>query len=136
MPDVTLVEIDEMETFYDGLAARARASLGVTAWGMQVMTMAPNAESYTHSHAASTPEPGQEEVYIPLAGSAQLIVGGERFDLRPGLMVRVGPDEERRTVAGSEGFRFVALGGVPGQSYSALPWTELGGPVPVLTGGE
>jgi|SRR5882757_3140861 len=130
MPDVTLAVIDEMEAFYDGLARRARATLGVTAWGMQVMTLPPHGEAYPHTHDASTPEPGQEEVYIPLEGSATLVVGGERFDLQPGLMVRVGPDEERQIVSGADGIRFIALGGVPGQAYSPLPWTELGGPTP------
>ena len=136
MPDVTVVEIDEMEHVYDGLARRARATLGVTAWGMQVMTLPPDFESYAHSHAASTPEAGQEEVYIPLEGAAELVTGGERIELRPGLMIRVGADEVRRIVAGEDGFRFVALGGVPGKPYRALPWTELGGPVPELPGVE
>jgi hypothetical protein len=136
MPDVTVVAIDDMETFYDGLARRARATLGVTAWGMQVMTLPPHWGGYSHSHDASTPEPGQEEVYVPLHGSAELLAGGKAFELRPGLMVRVGPDEERKIVSGPEGIRFIALGGVPGQAYSALPWTELGGPVPELPGDE
>jgi quercetin dioxygenase-like cupin family protein len=134
MADVTVVAIDEMETFYGGLARRARAALGVTAWGMQVMTLPPNGGSYPHRHDASGAEPGQEEVYIPLAGSAELVADGERFELRPGLMVRVGPDEERRIEAGADGIRFIALGGVPGRPYRPLPWTELGGPVPALPG--
>ncbi len=48
MPDVTIKEIDEMDTIGGGLARRARAELGVTAWGMQVMTLScanPGAES-------------------------------------------------------------------------------------------
>ena len=35
MPDATIKRLDEMESFYDGLVTRARASLGVTSWGMQ-----------------------------------------------------------------------------------------------------
>jgi hypothetical protein len=136
MPDVTVAAIDDMEMFYDGLARRARAALGVTAWGMQVMTLPPNGGSYAHRHDASSPEAGQEEVYIPLHGSAELVTDGERFALRPGLMVRVGPDEERRIEAGADGIRFIAIGGVPGKPYRALAWTELGGPVPVLPGDE
>lgn len=130
MPDVTLAVIDEMEAIYDGLVRRARATLGVTAWGMQVMTLPPHNAGYPHSHDASTPEAGQEEVYIPLQGSAELVADGERIDLRPGVMVRVGPSQERQIVPGPEGFRFIALGGVPGHAYSPLPWTELGGPLP------
>jgi hypothetical protein len=72
----------------------------------------------------------QEEVYVPLEGSATLFAGEQRFDLRPGVMVRVGPEQLRRIVPGAEGVRFIALGGVPG-TFRASPWTELGGPPPV-----
>jgi hypothetical protein len=41
MADVTAVSFEEMEAIYDGLARRARASLGVTSFGMQVMTLPP-----------------------------------------------------------------------------------------------
>jgi quercetin dioxygenase-like cupin family protein len=134
MPDVKVVEIDAMEGFYGGLARRARAELGVSAWGMQVMTLEPGQESYAHAHDESNPEAGQEEVYVPLAGSAELVAGEERFALRPGVMARIGPEQERRTVAGPDGFRFLAIGGVPGEAYSPLPWTELGEVPPAVPG--
>ena len=41
MSDVTVAQFEEMEPIYDGLARRARATLGVTAFGMQVMTLPP-----------------------------------------------------------------------------------------------
>ena len=41
MPDVTAKSIDDMEAIYGGLARRARAELGVTAWGMLVFTLPP-----------------------------------------------------------------------------------------------
>lgn len=132
MTDVSVVGIDEMETIYDGVARRARAELGVSAWGMQVMTLPANWDGYpNHNHDASTGEAGQEEVYIPIAGSAVLEADGERFDLRPGVMARVGPDQRRQILPGDEGIRFIALGGVPGAAFSPSPWTELGGPLPV-----
>jgi hypothetical protein len=34
MPDATVREIDEMDGIYGSVARRARAELGVTAWGM------------------------------------------------------------------------------------------------------
>jgi len=131
MVDVKLAVIDEMEPIYDGLARRARAELGVSAWGMQVMTLPPNWDGYPdHRHDATTAEAGQEEVYVPLAGSGVLLAGDQRFELRPGVMVRVGPDQRRRIIPGDDGIRFIALGGVPG-AYQPSPWTELGGPPPV-----
>jgi hypothetical protein len=66
MPDVTYAIIDEMEAIYEGVARRARAELGVTGWGMQVMTLPPNWGDYpNHNHDVTTGEAGQEEVYIP-----------------------------------------------------------------------
>jgi hypothetical protein len=128
--DVTWKAIDEMEPLYDGIARRARAELGVTAWGMQVMTLPPGWDGYPdHAHDAGTEEAGQEEVYIPLEGSATLIADGESFELRPGVMVRVAPDQRRRIVPGADGIRFVALGGLVG-AHRPSPWTELGGPWP------
>jgi hypothetical protein len=35
MADVTVVTIEDMEPIYDGLARRARATLGVSSFGMQ-----------------------------------------------------------------------------------------------------
>jgi mannose-6-phosphate isomerase-like protein (cupin superfamily) len=132
MPDVTLATIDEMETIYDGIARRARATLGVSAWGMQVMTLPANWDGYPdHSHDATTEEAGQEEVYIPLEGSAVLVADEESYELRPGVMVRVGPEQKRQILPGDEGIRFIALGGVPSTAYRPSPWTELGGPLPV-----
>ena len=51
MADVTVASIDEMEPIYEGLARRARATLGVTSWGMQVMTLPANWDGYpNHRH--------------------------------------------------------------------------------------
>ena len=131
MADVTALAFEEMEAIHDGIARRARAALGVTAFGMQVMTLPPDWDGYPdHHHDATVADANQEEVYVPLAGSGTLFAGAERFDLRPGVMVRVGPEQRRRIVPGPEGVRFLALGGVPG-TFSASPWTELGGPPPV-----
>jgi mannose-6-phosphate isomerase-like protein (cupin superfamily) len=131
MADVTVASFEEMEPIYDGIARRARATLGVTAFGMQVMDLPPNWEGYPdHRHDASVEDANQEEVYIPLEGSATLVAGDEQVELRPGVMVRVGPEQPRRILPGAAGLRMVALGGVPG-SFAASPWTQLGGPLPL-----
>ena len=130
MADVTLAAFEEMEPIFDGLARRARATLGVTAWGMQLFTLPPRWDGYPdHVHDGTVEDANQEEVYIPLEGSGELRAGEERFELRPGVMARVGPEQRRRIVPGAEGIRFIALGGVPG-AFSPSPWTELGGPAP------
>jgi mannose-6-phosphate isomerase-like protein (cupin superfamily) len=128
--DVTVATIDEMDPIHGGIARRARAQLGVTAWGMQVLTLPPSWRDYpNHNHDEAAFDPNQEEVYIPLAGSATLVAGEQRFDLVPGTMARVGPKQLRQILPGPEGIRLLALGGRPG-SFDAPPWTELGAPPP------
>jgi hypothetical protein len=135
MPDVTIKAIEEMEGINGGVARRARAELGVTAWGMQVLTLPPDWDEYPlHNHDAVAFDPNQEEVYIPLAGSAVLLADGEEYELRPGLMARVGPEQLRRILPGPDGIRLVALGGAPG-SFKAGAWTELGADPPGVGAG-
>src|SRR5207244_669288 len=130
MPDVTVMAIDDMEAIYGGVARRARAELGVTAWGMQVLTLPPDWDGYPlHDHGADAFDPNQEEVYIPLAGGATLHADGQEYELRPGMMARVGPAQLRKLVPGPEGIRFVALGGAPG-AFTPGAWTELGADPP------
>jgi hypothetical protein len=130
MADVTVRQIDEMEPIYGGLARRARAELGVTGWGMQVFTLPPDWDGYpNHHHGADAFDPNQEEVYIPLSGSATLVADDREFQLHPGVMARVGPDQRRRILPGPEGIRFVAIGGSPG-AFAPGKWTELGADPP------
>jgi len=132
MPDVTVKSIDEMEAIYGGLACRARAELGVTAWGMQVFTLPADWGGYpNHNHAADAFDPNQEEVYIPLSGGGTLVADGSEFELHPGWMARVGPDQLRQIRPGPGGIRFVAIGGRPG-AFTPGAWTELGADPPSL----
>ena len=129
--DVTVAAIDEMDPIHGGIARRARAELGVTGWGMQVLTLPPNWEGYpNHNHDETAFDPNQEEVYIPLAGSATLVAGTARYELAPGTMARVGPRQHRRVLPGSDGVRLLVLGGRPG-TFDAPAWTELGAPPPM-----
>ena len=130
MADVTVMAIDDMEGIFGGMARRARAELGVTAWGMQVLTLPPEWDGYPlHNHDADAFNPNQEEVYIPLEGTAKLEADGQVYELRPGVIARVGPAQLRRIVPGPTGVRFVALGGTPG-THNPSAWTELGADPP------
>lgn len=128
--DVTVASIEEMEPVHGGLMRRARATLGVTAWGMQVFDLPPGFEHYPeHAHGEGEQEAGQEEVYVPLDGSAELRAGAVSFELRPGVWARVGAGQPRRLLPGPEGFRYLAIGGIPG-AFTPGAWSELGGPTP------
>lgn len=114
MSGYTVKKIDEMDTAFGGGMRLARASLGVTSFGMQVEEFPPNFDQYPeHSHD----EDGQEEVYMVLRGSAEIEIDGERIPMDADTVVRVGPGVSRRIYAGPEGVRMLALGGVPGAAY-------------------
>ena len=134
MADFTIRRTEEMETIFDGIVHRARASLGATSLGMQVMHFPGGWAGYpNHDHvndSADENDLGQEEIYIALEGSATLQVDGAEHALEPGVFARVGPGQKRRIVPGPDGFSMVARGGRPGGVYTPPAWTELGGPLP------
>lgn len=128
MGDYTVKKIDEMEGVYLGAFKRARAELGVSAFGLQVIDMPPNFDNYPeHDHA----EDGQEEVFMALQGGGEIEIEGERFPLDPAHMVRVAPGTKRKVWPGSEGIRMVIVGGVPGGVYEAPDISKLGEPDPM-----
>jgi mannose-6-phosphate isomerase-like protein (cupin superfamily) len=127
MPDFSAAQIDETEAIFGGAFHRVRASLGVTAFGMQVIQMPPGADFYPkHDHA----DDGQEEVYVVLDGSADFDIDGEQVSARRDTVIRVGPRTKRTVAPGPEGVRMLCLGAVPGEAYSPPEWSELGGPMP------
>jgi hypothetical protein len=134
MADYTIKRTDEMEAIFEGIVRRARASLGASSLGMQVMSFPPGWEGYpNHDHLNDFSDDGdlrQEEIYIAIEGTATLLVDGEQHRLEPGVFARVGASQKRRIVPGPEGFRMIAVGGRPGEAYQAPAWTELGGPLP------
>ena len=122
MSRYSVKRIDEMETAFGGGMRLARAALGVSSFGMQVEEFPPNFEQYPeHSHS----EDGQEEVYVVLRGSAEIVIEGERVALDPETIVRVGPGVSRRIVPGPQGARILALGGVPGAAYEPPDFSKV-----------
>ena len=126
MADYTVKRIDDMEAIVAGAFKRARAELGVSAFGMNVIDMPPGiTDAYPeHDHA----EDGMEEVYVALDGSAELDIEGEKVRLEPNTMVRVAAGTMRTVRTGDEAVRMLIVGGVPGQSYSPPEISQLGAP--------
>jgi uncharacterized cupin superfamily protein len=125
MADYTAKRIQEMEAGFGGGFVKARAELGVTSFGMQVIQLPPDYSDYPeHDHAES----GQEEVFLAIAGSGWIEVDGERVDLDRDTFVRVGSEAKRKVYSGPEGLRLLAIGGAPGEPYKIVPLTELGAP--------
>jgi quercetin dioxygenase-like cupin family protein len=131
MGDYTVKRIDEMEAVAGGSFKRARAELGASAFGMQVIDMPPNIDLYPeHTHA----DDGQEEVYLVIKGSGEIDIEGERHPLDPGTMVRVAPGTNRKVYTAEDPIRMVIVGGVPGQPYEAPEVSQLGAPDPGIPG--
>ncbi len=130
MATYTVKRIDDMEAIFRGAFKKARAELGVTAFGVQVIDLPPNADQYPeHDHA----EDGQEEVYAVLRGSGELDVEGERFPIDGEVLVNVPSGIKRKVYAGPEGMRILVIGGVPGSAYEVRDFTELGQPDPMAS---
>jgi mannose-6-phosphate isomerase-like protein (cupin superfamily) len=131
MADVTHTKIEDIEAlqgFERVSLRRAAASLGVSSFGISIEELGPGADEYPeHDHSedgigghmfAERPQQlGQEEVYIALRGSGTLEADGERYELDPDYIVRVGPAVKRKITAGPAGLRLLALGNTPGRAY-------------------
>jgi mannose-6-phosphate isomerase-like protein (cupin superfamily) len=122
MADYTAKRIQDMEAGFGGGFIKARAELGVEAFGFQIIQMPPDYSDYPeHDHSDS----GQEEVYVALAGSGSIDVEGERVEFDPETLVRVGAAAKRKVSSGPSGLRMLVIGGSPGQVYTAPEMTEL-----------
>ncbi|MEK6271236.1 MAG: cupin domain-containing protein [Actinomycetota bacterium] len=128
MADVTVKRLDEFEAIFGGAFRRVRAGLGVSSFGLALMDFPPGFTQYPeHDHGPD----GQEEVYAVLDGNATLTVGGEDYELEPGVFARVGPQEARKISTGDEGARVLAIGASPGRLYEPPEFTEEGQPDPM-----
>lgn len=128
MADVTVKRTEEFEPTFRGGMLKARAGLGVTSFGMQILRFPANADRYPeHDHVHD----GQEEVYSVLEGEATLNAGGEEYRLAPGVFARVGPNETRKLATGDSPAVILVLGGVPGQVYEITKFTNEGEPDPL-----
>ncbi len=122
MADYTAKKISDMQAGFGGGFIKARAELGVSSFGMQVIAMPPNFTDYPeHDHAGD----GQEEVYAVLDGSGTMEVEGEQVQMDPETLVRVSAGTTRKVLAGPQGIRMLVLGGCPGKAYEIPEMTEL-----------
>ncbi len=120
MTDVKARHFDEIPCYQGANAIpgikfhTAGRELGVTAWGMNVLAIDPGCTGYPeHDHARD----GQEEVYVVLRGSGTLKAGADETPVVAGTLVRVGPEQQRKILAGPQGIVVLAIGATPGKAY-------------------
>jgi mannose-6-phosphate isomerase-like protein (cupin superfamily) len=98
---VTRLEMDTPDRFVS-----LRRALGVSSFGINLMTLRPGERGRIHRHEH------QEEVYLVLRGVLGLEVEGEEREIAAGEAVRVAPEVRRRVLnRGPETVVLVALGG-------------------------
>ena len=134
LTDYTAILIDDMEAIYGGSFKRARASLGVTAFGLSVIDLPPNIDRLLpHVHTFD----GQEELYFALKGGGFIEINGEPVPIDDQTMIRVGPTAVRRPISGPDGISLLCIGATPGQPYTPFINSEAGTPelpIPDLPG--
>jgi mannose-6-phosphate isomerase-like protein (cupin superfamily) len=122
MSDYTAKHIKDMEAGFGGGFVKARAELGVSSFGMQVIRLPPDFGDYPeHDHTHD----GQEEVYLALGGSGWIDIDGERVDLQEDVLVRIAPDVKRKVHSGAQGLKMLVLGGCPGEAYDIPEMSKL-----------
>jgi mannose-6-phosphate isomerase-like protein (cupin superfamily) len=105
---VNLLEVeDSVAGRVEGLEARfGRKHLESRDLGVSLFRYAPDLRSSTaHSHEA------QEEAYVVVGGSGQILLDDETRDLRLWDVIRVAPEVVRAFMAGHEGLDLIAIGG-------------------------
>jgi mannose-6-phosphate isomerase-like protein (cupin superfamily) len=105
---VNLLDVeDSIAGRAEGIEGRfARKHLGSRDLGVSHWRYAPGFKATTgHRHRE------QEEAYLVISGSGQILLDGEVLDLGPWDLVRVAPEVLRALAAGPDGLEVVAVGG-------------------------
>jgi quercetin dioxygenase-like cupin family protein len=105
---VNLLEVeDSVNGRVEGLEGRfGRGPMGARDIGVSHFRYAPNVRSPVgHKHRE------QEEAYLVVRGSGQVLLDGELSELREWDLIRVSPDVVRAFAAGPDGLEIVAVGG-------------------------
>jgi quercetin dioxygenase-like cupin family protein len=105
---INLLEVDDsVKGRLEGLEGRfGRGPMGATDIGVSLFQYAPNVRAPAgHKHRE------QEEAYLVVRGSGQILLDGELSELKQWDLVRVSPDVVRAFAAGPDGLEIVAVGG-------------------------
>ena len=111
MADYSIKNFDDVDNSapegVDGLEARfARKHLDSEHLGVSLFRYGPGFRApYGHRHRE------QEEAYLVVSGSGEILLDGEVIELRQWDLVRVAPEVLRAFAAGPDGMEIVAVGG-------------------------
>jgi quercetin dioxygenase-like cupin family protein len=112
-------EFERMEGSGDCTWLLARKALGTTAFGFNLVEIAPGGQIPEHDEAQS----GQAELYVILEGEAVLRLDGEDHPAPAGTYASIDPPAKRTILNRSEGKVTAMLIGVqPEGGYEPMSW--------------
>jgi mannose-6-phosphate isomerase-like protein (cupin superfamily) len=102
--------ISSLDELGEGYGFRkVRQQLGITAFGVNALVMAPGYEGFLHYHDT------QDELYFVHSGTARFEVDGEERELGPGSLVHVESTTHRKfSNAGDDDLVVLVVGGKDG----------------------
>ena len=113
----TVVALDDAER--TGGWSLIRRALGLRAFGMNVVRIAPGASIPEHDET----DRDQEEVFLTLAGSPTIVLDGERTPLPAWTFARVDPDVRRTVANDGDEEAVVLIASAPTTSgYEPMEW--------------
>jgi quercetin dioxygenase-like cupin family protein len=114
---VTLLHCEDLERSGNWLLARR--SLGLSAFGMNLIEIPPGEQIPEHDET----DRDQEEVFVFLSGSPPLLVDGEPHDAPAGTLARLDPEPRRTVVNHGEEPALVLIASAPCSSgYTPMDW--------------
>ena len=125
MADVTVKRVEDFEAIFGGgfrrVAGRPRRQL------VRDRGDGPAAELPALSRARPDATTTRRRSTRPSPAGPRSTVGGEEYELEPGVFARVGPAEKRKLITGDEPARILAdRGRLPGKVYEPPEFTDRG----------
>ena len=100
-----------------------RRKLGIRAFGTNAYRAAEAGDDVIEDHIES---PGQEEMYVVVAGRVRFTIGGEDVEAAHGDAIFLpDPAVRRSAVALEDGTIVLGVGGWPDKPYHSLPWEPI-----------
>jgi len=118
MPGFTIVHLSDFERPFPKWAL-ARKSLGLNAFGMNVVELPPGETIPEHDETLTD----QEEVFITLSGEATMVIDGQDHPAPAGTFTRLDPQTLRTVANHSDGDVTVLIVSAPTTSgHTPPPW--------------
>jgi (S)-ureidoglycine aminohydrolase len=113
----TILATDDFEKSGDWLLARR--SLGLSAFGLNVVDIQPGGRIPEHDETGRD----QEEVFVVLSGDATIVIDGDEHDLAQGSFARLDPELTRTVVnRGARPVRLLIASAPRTSGYQPMSW--------------